>query len=116
MTLSAVLPQQASPYRGIALTSIDDYKNLGRVVVVPEVSSMSPMEGSLGGGTLLTIVGTGLQGLYSDPAVLLGGKTCEIQSVSSTEVTCLTPASASPTTATLIVTVSGVSKKKVVCF
>ncbi|KAK1784754.1 hypothetical protein P4O66_003427 [Electrophorus voltai] len=57
-----------------------------------EVTGVSPSEGSILGGTLLTI-----QGHYFDetdrPAkVLVGGHECEVQSVADTVITCRTPA------------------------
>ncbi|XP_063881713.1 uncharacterized protein LOC135111963 [Scylla paramamosain] len=97
--------------RGIAVTDIAGYSSEGRVVVVPQVSSLSPLEGSLGGSTLLTISGSSLQGLVASPVVLVGGQTCVVQSVSSTTVTCLTPPSTSATVATFTLTVAGVPAK-----
>ncbi|XP_063846340.1 fibrocystin-L-like isoform X1 [Scylla paramamosain] len=97
--------------RGVAMTNIADFKNEGRVVVVPEVTSLTPTEGSLGGGTLLTISGSGLQGLAASPVVLLGGQACVLQDVFSTTVTCLTPPSDSTTTVTLALIVAGVPAK-----
>ncbi|XP_063857345.1 fibrocystin-L-like [Scylla paramamosain] len=94
--------------RGITVTDIAGYSSEGRVVVVPQVSSLSPLEGSLCGSTLLTISVSGLQGLVASPVVLVGGQTCVVQSVSSTTVTCLTPPSTSATVATFTLTVAGV--------
>lgn len=42
---------------GIAAMEVSNYNNEARVVVVPSVDSYSPTEGSLGGGTLITITG-----------------------------------------------------------
>ncbi|XP_045124918.1 fibrocystin-L-like [Portunus trituberculatus] len=97
--------------RGVAVTNIADYKNEGRVVVVPEVTALNPTEGSLGGGTLVTISGTGLQGVAASTVVGLGGKACVVQEVSSTTVTCLTPPSDSATTVSLTLAVAGVPAK-----
>ena len=97
------------------MINIPDYKSDGRVLVVPEVLSISPVEGSLAGGTLLTITGTGLQGINADPAVLIGGKVCQVQDVTPTSVTCLTPASDSATAANFNLAVLGVSIEEFVC-
>ena len=79
------------------------------MLVVPEVTSISPTEGSLGGGTLLTITGTGLQGLAASPVVLLGAQACVLQEVQPTTITCLTPPSDSASTVTVALVVAGVS-------
>ncbi|XP_050685917.1 fibrocystin-L-like isoform X2 [Eriocheir sinensis] len=93
---------------GIAAMEVSNYNNEGRVVVVPSVESYSPTEGSLAGGTLITIAGSGLQGLSADPVVLLGGQPCALEDVTPISVTCLTPPSATATSATLTVTVMGI--------
>jgi hypothetical protein len=57
------------------------------------ITSVSPATGAIGGGTLLTIVGTGFKpSLNSSYAqtVTIDGSACEIQSSSGTEITCIT--------------------------
>ncbi|XP_066276424.1 fibrocystin-L-like [Branchiostoma lanceolatum] len=53
------------------------------------IHSMSPSEGSLAGGTTLTVTGNGFG---SDTTVTMDGETCEILSVNLSTVTCITPA------------------------
>ncbi|XP_078699976.1 fibrocystin-L-like [Branchiostoma floridae x Branchiostoma belcheri] len=53
------------------------------------ISSISPSEGSLAGGTTLTITGNGFG---SDTNVTIGGQMCEILTVSLSTVICITPA------------------------
>ncbi|XP_035685638.1 fibrocystin-L-like [Branchiostoma floridae] len=53
------------------------------------INSMSPTEGSLAGGTTLTITGNGFG---SDTNVTVDGQICEIMSVNLSTVTCITPA------------------------
>ncbi|XP_035686784.1 fibrocystin-L-like [Branchiostoma floridae] len=53
------------------------------------IDSMSPTEGSLAGGTTLTITGNGFD---SDTEITMDGEICEILSVNLSTVTCITPA------------------------
>ncbi len=60
--------------------------------VAPIVSSVSPLGGALGGGTLVTITGSGF---LTGAAVVLGGNPCSsVTVVSSTSITCTTAAHA----------------------
>ena len=64
-----------------------------------EISSVTPSSGSFGGGTPLNITGTGFD---SDNAeVTMCSKVCEIQSITTSEIYCLTPAN-NATEATLV--------------
>lgn len=44
-------------HRGIACLDVPDFKTTGQVSIVPVVTSFSPVEGSLEGGTVVTIQG-----------------------------------------------------------
>ncbi|XP_073714529.1 fibrocystin-L [Misgurnus anguillicaudatus] len=73
------------------LFSVSALNKLAMFQTYAEVTGVSPSEGSVLGGTSLTI-----QGRYFDetdlPAVVLvGGETCQIQSISDEKIVCLTP-------------------------
>uniref|UniRef100_W5KUJ5 PKHD1 like 1, tandem duplicate 2 n=1 Tax=Astyanax mexicanus TaxID=7994 RepID=W5KUJ5_ASTMX len=57
-----------------------------------EVTGVSPSEGSLLGGTLLTIQGNYFDETDQPAEVLVGGRECEVQSVTEQTLTCRTPA------------------------
>ncbi|KAM7384668.1 hypothetical protein PAMA_011835 [Pampus argenteus] len=54
-----------------------------------EVHSISPMFGSLMGGTSLTISGSGFSNKTSDNKVSVGGAVCEVKSASENELQCV---------------------------
>ena len=54
------------------------------------MASISPSFGSFGGGSLLTIMGEGFDSV-NFPSVNVCGASCAVQTVSDTELTCLTP-------------------------
>ena len=54
------------------------------------VTSVTPTSGSLAGGTLVTIAGTGFSDRAADVAVAIGGVPCTIQSAAATQITCVT--------------------------
>lgn len=56
----------------------------------PTISSVSPVGGALGGGTTLTITGTGFA---SGATVALGSANCNVSSTSSTQIVCATSSS-----------------------
>lgn len=59
------------------------------------ITSISPNSGSYNGGTLLTITGTNFSPEYSDTLVYIGDTTnwfCIIESITTTQITCRTPA------------------------
>ncbi|XP_078698697.1 fibrocystin-L-like isoform X2 [Branchiostoma floridae x Branchiostoma belcheri] len=58
------------------------------------INTMSPTQGSLAGGTTLTITGNGFD---SDTEVTLNEKICEVVFVNLTTVTCITPAATNET-------------------
>merc|ERR1712013_586049 len=58
------------------------------------VDSFSPTSGSVGGGTTLTILGTGFPNTmaeWDNNEIAVGGSPCKITETSYTEVTCITP-------------------------
>ena len=58
------------------------------ITVQIEINDISPKTGSFGGGTLITLIGTG----FSDQTIItFCGKVCVIQGASSTSYDCLTP-------------------------
>ena len=86
---------------GMALNAIDDVA-ARRYVLLPHVESLSPVLGSVAGGTVLNITGSGfVSGLTS---VMIDGVLCAVSSVTYTSITCVT-GSAWETTAELVVSV-----------
>lgn len=67
---------------------------LSSALSVPlSVTSVTPSQGSLGGGLLVSLVGTGFATtLTADNAVSFGGVTCAVVSASQTGLTCVTGA------------------------
>ncbi|KAG7173087.1 Fibrocystin-L-like 2 [Homarus americanus] len=105
-TSTAPSPPDAE-HLGNSLTNIVNFKSEGQVTVVPVVTSFEPTEGSVAGGTTITITGTGLKGYNGVASVRLGAVECQVTSISATTITCTTiPTAAS--TVPLSVYVSGV--------
>ena len=82
---------------GTATTSQDFIHVLGNenldpfnFEVYPMIRSVSPKIGSAEGGTVITITGTGFSSTLGETTVELGGKSCEILTHTSTEITCVT--------------------------
>ena len=75
-------------------------------------TSMSPASGSFGGGSLLTISGTGFD-TNENPTVTVCTDECTIESVSDSEIQCRTPANAGSGTEACAVTISQISGKSV---
>ena len=75
-------------------------------------SSMSPLTGSFGGGSLLTITGTGFD-TETDPTVTVCSADCAVESVTDTEIQCRTPANSGSVTEDCAVSVSQASGKSV---
>ena len=69
------------------------------------VNGISPSNGSLGGGTTLTITGTGFSPdlLGSSLAVSIDNRECILQTMNSNEITCLTPSATNESTFDIIV-------------
>ena len=59
--------------------------------VQPRITSLHPTSGPTYGGLVLTITGTSFPVAGDEVKVSLGGKSCEVQSTSSSQVTCLVP-------------------------
>ena len=61
--------------------------------VFPEIRHIEPSAGSVNGGTLLTIDGTGFvsDGLGGKVSVEVGDMPCEIVKISETKIICKTP-------------------------
>ncbi|CAD5116834.1 DgyrCDS5681 [Dimorphilus gyrociliatus] len=71
----------------------------------PHIASITPTSGSLAGNNKITITGAGFT--TDTVEVKLGLVTCEIESVSYTEIVCISPLKASASTETVSVTVGG---------
>jgi hypothetical protein len=61
-----------------------------RLSLTPRLTSVSPLRGGTGGGTLLTIIGTGFPTNQDLIQITIGGSLCIISSVSETQITCRT--------------------------
>ncbi|XP_051886306.1 hepatocyte growth factor receptor isoform X2 [Pristis pectinata] len=66
---------------------------VGFSFVNPAITRISPHHGSKSGGTILTITGKYLNS-GSRREVLIGGKVCDLKSISETKIECITPAHA----------------------
>ncbi|KAG7162643.1 Fibrocystin-L-like 3, partial [Homarus americanus] len=77
--------------RGTANTEVSSNEHNIDVIVVPVVTSLQPTEGSLAGGTIVTIKGSGLQAFDNIASVKLGSNSCKVVSVSPTSITCSSP-------------------------
>ena len=75
-------------------------------------SSMAPLTGSFGGGTLLTITGTGFD-TETNPTVTVCSADCTVESVTDTEIQCRTPANSGSGTEDCAVSVAQASGKSV---
>ena len=94
-----------------------------------EIVSFSPASGSVGGGTTLTVDGTGFPNTLADwegNTVTVGGGTCKVLETSYTQFKCVTPPadstgrrrkrSISDSTATISITVNGQSADSTTTF
>ena len=59
-------------------------------VVSPVITSVSPSQGGIAGGTILTIKGFGFSGVVNDFNVLAGGVPCDVISATPSQLTCVT--------------------------
>lgn len=69
------------------------FTNEGQVAtftLAPAIHSISPSEGSVEGGTFLTITGRSLSTDYHTSSVLVGGEICEIITATATKIVCQT--------------------------
>ena len=64
-------------------------KTITNIYLIPTITSITPVSGALAGGTTITIIGTNLSNTSS---ITIGGVAATITNVSSTSVTCITPA------------------------
>uniref|UniRef100_A0A8C1B8X1 PKHD1 like 1, tandem duplicate 2 n=1 Tax=Cyprinus carpio carpio TaxID=630221 RepID=A0A8C1B8X1_CYPCA len=71
--------------------SISALNKLAMFQTYAEVTGVSPSEGSVFGGTLLTIEGRYFDETDMPAMVLVAGRECQIQSKSSERITCVTP-------------------------
>jgi len=60
------------------------------VGIYPVITSVSPSQGSLRGGTTVTITGNGFNNVTSALRVLVGGVKCTVVSASIDTVKCIT--------------------------
>ncbi|XP_064635838.1 fibrocystin-L-like [Lineus longissimus] len=63
-----------------------------QAALTPSISSVSPARGGTGGGTTITINGSGFGTSSSDVTVDIAGSDCAVQTVSDTTITCITSA------------------------
>ncbi|MBN3294523.1 PKHL1 protein, partial [Polypterus senegalus] len=58
--------------------------------LTPVITSVSPRRGGTGGGTSLTITGSGFSSTSSDVQVTIAGTPCDVQLASTTQIICVT--------------------------
>ncbi|XP_037651430.1 PKHD1 like 1, tandem duplicate 1 [Sebastes umbrosus] len=80
---------RSMPYK--SLYRVSAANTLAMFQTYAEVTGVSPSVGSVMGGTLLTIHGRFFDQTDRPARVLVGGRPCEIQSVSDDRITCRTP-------------------------
>ncbi|XP_057211103.1 fibrocystin-L-like [Triplophysa rosa] len=73
------------------LFSVSALNKLAMFQTYAEVTGVSPSEGSVLGGTLLTIHGRYFDETDRPAVVLVGGHKCQIQNVSDEKIVCMTP-------------------------
>ena len=61
-----------------------------KLAMTSQITSVTPSRGGTGGGTTLTIRGSGFSNTQSDNVVTIDGTECTVTSASSTEITCQT--------------------------
>ncbi|KAM9737277.1 LOW QUALITY PROTEIN: PKHD1 like 1, tandem duplicate 1 [Menidia menidia] len=74
-----------------SLLRVSSLGKLSMFQTFAEVTGVSPAEGSGAGGTLLAIHGRFFDQTDQPARVLVGGQPCEVQTVSDSRITCLTP-------------------------
>nr|XP_055075131.1 fibrocystin-L-like [Misgurnus anguillicaudatus] len=75
----------------LELFNVSSLNKLAMFQTYAEVTGVSPSEGSVLGGTSLTIQGRYFDQTNLPAVVLVGGKECQIQNVSDEKIVCLTP-------------------------
>lgn len=103
-SLTCTLPAKSAGAYTVAVTNPDlqsgSLPNAYTYVAAPTVTSVSPTEGDAGGGTAITITGTGFVTLAT---ATVGGVTCTSPSVvNSTTLTCTTGAHAAGVTSIIV--------------
>ncbi|KAI4871505.1 hypothetical protein NFI96_027165, partial [Prochilodus magdalenae] len=73
------------------LYSVSALNKIAMFQTYAEVTGVSPSGGSMLGGTLLTITGHYFDETDAPAEVLVGGRRCEVQSVTDETITCRTP-------------------------
>ena len=63
---------------------------MGQITYSLQVDSVTPGNGSIAGGTVLTIEGAGFSSNTEDVHVTVGGVTCDLQSASFEKLECVT--------------------------
>ena len=97
-TLPVNIPQVVSVKvnnRGFAMNDGTDIAE-HFFTLLPRITSVSPVEGSKAGGTRLTIAGDGFDPTTS--VISIGGAVCVVESVTYTEIICITSAVSAPGT------------------
>ncbi|XP_072425699.1 fibrocystin-L-like [Chiloscyllium punctatum] len=74
---------------------ISSLNKLSMFQTYAEVTGIYPSEGSVEGGTLLTVTGRFFDETDAPARVTVGGQSCEVLSVSTTQIICQTPKEAS---------------------
>ena len=73
---------------GLTFTLLNSFTY--RIAMTSQITSVTPPRGGTGGGTTLTIRGTGFSSTQSDNVVTIDGTSCTVTSASSTEIVCRT--------------------------
>ncbi|XP_069478234.1 fibrocystin-L [Ambystoma mexicanum] len=63
-----------------------------RAALTPNISDVTPRRGGTGGGTRLTITGTGFSSTLADINVTIAGAPCDVKSANTTQIVCITSA------------------------
>ncbi|ESO84871.1 hypothetical protein LOTGIDRAFT_131466, partial [Lottia gigantea] len=77
---------------GNALIDLTNASSAKDFALLPSSSGLSPLVGSVNGGTKMVISGSGFQGSTSDVSVTVDVYQCEVLSVMYNEIVCSTPA------------------------
>ena len=59
--------------------------------VQPRITNINPTQGPTYGGIVLTITGTSFPDVSEEVTISMGVRRCEVQTASSTEITCVVP-------------------------
>lgn len=77
------------------------------VSLTPDISGVSPSRGGTGGGTTITISGSGFGTTLNDVSVEIDGTSCVATSVTDSEIQCVTGAHAGSVVASIEVQIAG---------